>query len=193
MLKTTVFRLAGAVLVIVPLTALAQVPAAAQEPADTDFRNIANIPGIDLQEVRDPFSARQIYYIGAAQCTNEEIDAATLDGLDKQFKSTMVVFGDSGAEKDPVADARQQIFGTTEYTDDVRRSLCADMDTPDHPKYTEYVDTVKQFVADYGYTLEPNYRDAQARDQFWIAKMNAFQKLLSRWLSAMNVDLNKLR
>ncbi|WP_194835721.1 hypothetical protein [Nocardia sp. XZ_19_369] len=63
--------------------------------------------------------------LNQAFCSPDELTAKMLQDIDFVYKEALpVAFGTPEVTKDPIADARKEVLGTTELTNEVRWKLC---------------------------------------------------------------------
>ncbi|MEU7216878.1 hypothetical protein [Nocardia iowensis] len=149
------------------------------------YRSIlVEIPGVKFPEARSMITPNQMYYIGEAMCTHDDLGEVR-DELNKELKNFYVEFGDPARPDDIVGKIWKAAFGDSKYTEKVQRGICAVV--ADEEKYADYVATAKKIVSGYGENVrvQPEYAGEEAEDHrrdFWAEKLGAFGTALKPWL-----------
>ncbi|QBS44057.1 hypothetical protein [Nocardia sp. CS682] len=148
---------------------------------------LVQIPGVKFPEAKSLISPNQMYYVGEASCTNDDVGAGVLDDLNRALKTFYVEFGDPAKPDDVVGRIWKAVFGDSTYTDKVRRGLCEVV--ADDKKYADYIATAEKIVSSYGTTvrIRPEYvgNSEEAKDNrldFWAEKLGRFGTALKPWL-----------
>ncbi|MBF6329847.1 hypothetical protein [Nocardia transvalensis] len=148
---------------------------------------LVQIPGVKFPEAKSLITPNQMYYVGEASCTNDDVGDEVRNDLNFAFKDFYVEFGDPAHPDDVVGKIWKEVFGDSKYTDKVRHGLCEVV--ADDEKYADYVATAKKIVSGYGKNVRvrPEYagNDQEQKDNrldFWAEKLGDFGTVLKPWL-----------
>ncbi|WP_378738421.1 hypothetical protein [Nocardia brasiliensis] len=147
---------------------------------------LVQIPGVKFPEARSLITPNQMYYVGEAMCTNDDVGQGVRDDLNKELKNFYIEFGDPARPDDIVGKIWKEVFGESKYTEKVRHGICAVVG--DDEKYADYVATAKKIVSGYGENVrvQPKYAGEEGADDrrdFWAEKLGTFGTALKPWLA----------
>ncbi|MBF6331100.1 hypothetical protein [Nocardia transvalensis] len=187
-------RLTVVLLTIASSAALSEVVAGAAEPrrnAGERYMEMLEVSFPKVPEARTQITPSQYYYIGEAMCVRADMEDDVLEDLDKLLKDVIPTYKKPASSKsleDPVSEARQRVFGDEEFTNEVRKAMCAAVHDPDLTTFHEYIETREEMVEERGYTLDPEFKDPDTIMAFWQDKIDGYGMALKPWLP---IDLDK--
>ncbi|QBS43477.1 hypothetical protein DMB37_28590 [Nocardia sp. CS682] len=109
------------------------------------------------------------------------MSSTKLKEIDKWIRFLPVTFD---SPKDPISQARQQVLGTKEFTDESRLKLC----NPDHHDVNAYYKVLTKLIEDGQTSLAPDLRGLSAEKEkatikdYWTARYNGLSRALGDWL-----------
>ncbi|CAM4066137.1 hypothetical protein NONI108955_06965 [Nocardia ninae] len=167
---------------------------------DSDDQNLASYllrvplpgPATDLEII----TPEKYTKLNQAFCSKDEFSEKMLKDIDTVYKKALpVVFGTPEAPKDPIAEARQEVLGTAELTNEARWKLCPGKTERISDTQAAYHKALVRHIKEDGTTPAEKLREEgmTAEDKkdvtvdIWAMRLSGFKTAFQKYLSPTEI------